>query len=300
MNKFYVRFKHFFINFKAYNRKETKFGIIMMILSSFIFSLTALIVKSLNHIPLMEIVFFRNLPTMILLPIILKKRGISLLGNNRILILVRSFFGCFGMICFFYTVTVLLLADATILQQLVPFFVFLLSGLFLKEKITYLNLFILFFTLFGALLVIKPGFRFDQFSMLIAIIGAVSVAIGQVTLRSMRHTENIFVIINYYAYTTGFISLIVLIFTRNFIFPKNSDIFILIVLGIIGILGQITLNISYRMALASIVSLFLFFQILFAILFGIIFFEEIPDMLSTFGAVIIFISVYYNYKLRLS
>lgn len=300
MKKFYVRFKHFFINFRACNTKKTKFGIIMMILSSLFFSLNASIVKSLDDIPLIEIVFFRSLPTMVLLPIIIKKNRIFLLGNNKILILVRCFSGGLGMICFYYTFTVLLLSDAMILNQLVPFFVVVFSIIFLKEKITFRNILVLIFVLFGALLVIKPGFRFNQFPIIIAIIAAMSVAIGQITLRSMRYTENIFVIINYYAYTTGIVSLIVLIFTKSFIFPKNSDISLLIIMGIIGILGQITLNISYRMALASIVSLYWFFQIIFACTFGIIFFGEIPDILSMLGAVIIFISAYYNYKLRFS
>ena len=50
-----------------YNQK-IQLGILMMIMASFFFSLMAPLIKRFNHLPLMELVFFRNLPTIFILP----------------------------------------------------------------------------------------------------------------------------------------------------------------------------------------------------------------------------------------
>lgn len=64
----------------------------MMIIASICFSLVAVMVKYIRHLPLMEIILFRNIPTMIIIPIILKKKGIPFFGNNKLVLLMRGFF----------------------------------------------------------------------------------------------------------------------------------------------------------------------------------------------------------------
>jgi len=49
-----------------YNQK-VQVGILMMIMASFFFSLMAPLIKNFNHLPLMELILFRNLPTILIL-----------------------------------------------------------------------------------------------------------------------------------------------------------------------------------------------------------------------------------------
>jgi drug/metabolite transporter (DMT)-like permease len=106
----------------------------------------------------MEITFFRNAPTMIIVPIILKKMNISFFGNNKPILWFRGFMGMFGMLAMFYTFTVMPLTDAITIQQLSPFFIFFLSGIFLKEKLSFRQVPLFLFAFWGGLLVINLAY----------------------------------------------------------------------------------------------------------------------------------------------
>jgi len=272
----------------------------MMVITSICFALMAVIVKYIKHLPLMEIILFRNIPTMMIIPIILKKRDISLFGNNKPVLLLRGFFGVIGMIGMFYTYTTMPLTDAVTIQRLSPFFIVILSGMFLKEKLYFQQIPIFILAFLGGLLVIRPGLRLDLFPAIIGLIAAISMAVAHVTLRHLRLTDHHLVIINYYAYISGLTSLIVLLFSKsNFNISKPNDLLILFLLGLIALVSQVTLTKAYQMAPASLVSLYTYSQIIFASIFSLLFFREIPSLLSLSGAALISISGYLNYKLRI-
>jgi len=267
-------------------------------ISSICFTLMAVMIKQVRHLPLMEIMLFRNIPTMIIIPIILIKTNISLLGNNKPILWLRGIMGTIGMLAMFYTFTVILLTDAMAIQQLRPFFVFFLSGIFLKEKLSLHQLPFFIFAFLGALLVIKPGLRIDMFPIIIALLAAVSTATVHVTLRYLRLTDHHLVIINYFAYISGIISLIMLFLQKTYKVPSLFDLFILILIGGIAFLAQIALTKAYQLSPASLVSLYTYSQIIFASIFDLIFFKEIPDIFSIIGASCIIISGYLNYRYK--
>lgn len=116
----------------------------------------------------------------------------------------------------------------------------------------------------------------------------------------MRLTDHHLVIINYYAYISGLLSLIVLVFSKNNLnIPTLNDLLILFLIGIIALVAQITLTKAYQIAPASLVSLYTYSQIIFAGIFSLLFFKEIPSLLSLSGAALIVISGYLNYRLRI-
>ena len=70
-----------------------KEGILLMIMAAFLFALMAFVIKLLDNIPLMEIVLFRNIPSMIIIPIIiLMKKDTPILGKNKTFLFLRGFF----------------------------------------------------------------------------------------------------------------------------------------------------------------------------------------------------------------
>jgi len=277
-----------------------KVGVFMMVITSICFALMAVIVKYLKHLPLMEIVLFRNIPTMIIIPIILKKKDIPLFGNNKLALLIRGFFGVIGMVGMFYTYTIMPLTDAVTIQRLSPFFIVIRSGIFLKEKLYFQQIPIFVLAFLGGLLVIRPGLRLDIFPAIIGLIAAISMAAAHVILRHLRLTDHHLVIINYYAYISGLLSLIVLVFSKNNLNVLTlNDLLFFFLIGIIALVAQITLTKAYQMAPASLVSLYTYSQIIFACIFSLLFFKEIPSLLTLIGASLIIISGYLNYKLRI-
>jgi drug/metabolite transporter (DMT)-like permease len=273
-----------------------KLGIFFIIISSFCFALIAAMVKQLRHLPLMEIVFFQNIPTMIIVPLILKKMHISIFGNNKPFLCFGGFLNVITELAKFYTFTVMLLADATTIQKLNPFFVFFLSGIFLKEKLSFRQIPLFLLAFLGGLLVIKPGFRVEMFPAMIALLAAISGSISQINLRYLRLTDHYLVITNYIAYIGDLVSLIILLLQKSFTVPSSSDLFMLILIGLVALAARISETKAYQMAQASLLSLYTYSQIIFVSLFGLMFFKEIPDLLSIMGASFIIISGYFNYQ----
>ena len=273
-------------------------GILMMIIATICFSLVAVMVKSLSYLPVMEIVFFRNIPTMLIIPLILKNKKISFWGNNKPLLLFRSLLSCFGVVSYFYTITVMVLTDAVTIKQLSPIFILLLASIFLGEKIDNKKIIIFALAFLGALLVVKPGFYLDIFPAVIALLGAIVTAGSHVAVRSLRLTDHPLVIVNYFGYSIGIISLGILFWQGNFIIPDAVSLVILLLMGLVGLAGQFALTKAYQKAPTKLISLYLYLQIIFGAILGILFFKETPDLFSIFGAFLIIICGYLNYKFK--
>jgi drug/metabolite transporter (DMT)-like permease len=271
----------------------------MMIIATICFSLMAAMVKFLSHLPVMEIIFFRNIPIMLIIPLMLKNKKISFWGNNKPLLLLRSLLSGFAVIAYFHTITVMVLTDAVTIKQLSPFFIILLASIFLGEKINFKKITIFVLAFLGALLVVKPGFRLDIYPAVIALLGAISTAGSHVAIRSLRLTDHPLVIVNYFGYSIGLISFGILLWQGNFIIPDALSLFVLLLLGLAGLGGQFTLTKAYQMAPTKLVSVYLYLQIIFGALLGVLFFKEIPDLFSIFGAFLIIVSGYLNYKLTI-
>ena len=71
---------------------------------------------------------------------------------------MRSIFGTMGVLCNFYAVDHLVLADASILNKMSPFFTVLFSWLILKEKVMPIQLSLIFGAFLGSIFVVKPTF----------------------------------------------------------------------------------------------------------------------------------------------
>jgi len=271
----------------------------MMTLASICFALVGVMIKFIENIPLMEMIFFRNLPSILILPLLLKNKNIPLRGENNPLLLLRCFFGFLSTVGFFYTFKTMTMTDAMTIRQLCPFFIIILAIIFLKERISLQRIPVFLLVFLGSLLVIKPGIRLEMFPAIVGILAAIFSAGAHVCLRNLRLTDHPLVIVNYFSFVSGLMALVILIWQKNFVIPDFISLINLTLLGLIALGLQIALTKAYQMAPASIVSLYTYSQIIFATLFGLLFFRELPDLLSMFGASLIIISGYLNYKLKI-
>lgn len=233
---------------------------------------------------------------MFMVPPVLRRNKISLLGNDKFLLITRCFLSGIIMACYFYTITSMKLTDAVTLKQLSPFFIILLSSMWLREKITLKQSLIFIFAFSGALLIVKPGFRLDILPAIIGIVGAMLTAGSHTAVRKLRLTDHPLVIVNYFGYIIGLSSLSILLFMGNFIFPDVFSLFILLLLGFFGLAGQFTMTKAYQLAPAKLVSLYLYLEIIFGTFLAFLFFKEIPDIYSVVGALLIVASGYLNFK----
>jgi len=274
-------------------------GILMMIFASICFALVGVMIKFIENIPLMEMIFFRNLPSILILPLILKNKNISLRGENKPLLLFRSFFGFLSTVGYFYTFKTMTMTDAMTIRQLSPFFIVMFAIIFLKEKVSPQRIPIFLLVFLGCLLVIKPGIRLEIFPAIVGVLAAIFGAGAHISLRNLRLTDHPLVIVNYFSFVSGLMALLILIWQNNFVVPDFISLMSLILLGLIALGAQIALTKAYQMAPASMVSLYTYSQIIFATIFGMFFFRELPDLFSIFGASLIIISGYLNYRVKI-
>jgi len=288
-------------HFENKNRtlKNYNFGILMMISSSFFLSLMAILVKSLKDFPIMEITFFRNLPTIVIVTMMLRSKKISIFGNNQNLLFVRSFFGITSQIGYFYTCTLLILSDAMAIRQLAPIFIFIFSVILLKEKYKYKQLLIFLVSFLGALFIIKPGIRVNFFPVFVGIFSAILLSGSYVVVRELRKSENALVIVNHLSWCICIFSLVGLIITRQFVLPNFFNYIQFMLLGLFGLVSQFTLTRAYQVVPASLVSLYMYTQIIFSCILDYFIFSDIPDLYSFFGTSLIIFSGYLNYSSRL-
>ncbi len=246
----------------------------------------------------MEIILLRNIPIMIIIPGMIKKVKVSPFGNNKPILWFSGLINVIGILASFYAFTAMPLTDAMTIKQLSPFFIFLLAGIFLKEKLSLQQIPFFIFAFLGGLLVIKPGFRIDIFPAMIALLAATFTAASHTTLRHLRLTDHYLVIINYRIYINSLVNLIILILLKSFKMPSPSDLLFLTLLGAVTLVAQITVTKAYQLAPASLISLYNYSQIIFASVFALLFFKEIPDIFSICGASFIIISGYLNYRYK--
>jgi len=229
------------------------------------------------------------------IPILIKKEKIPFLGNNKGLLILRSLFSGIGAMTYFYTAKVMILTDAVAIKQLSPFFILFMASIFLKEKINAAKITVFVLAFLGAILIIKPGFNLDIYPALVGLFGTIVTAAAHIALRRLRLTDHPLVIVNYFGYVIGLISLGILLWQGNFVIPDALSVLILFLLGLTGLGVQISFTKAYRLAPTNLVSFYLYLQIIFTAVIGVLFFKEIPGIYSILGASIIVISGYLNY-----
>ncbi len=286
-------------NHNSMNNK-TK-SLIYILLSSLSFAFMSVIVKDLNHVPVLQKVFFRNLVSLIITLFIIRKARVRLWGRpeNRKFLILRSLLGLSGVFLYFFAISNMNLADSSMLNKISPFFVTIFSFLFLREKIFKQQVLALIVVFAASLLIIKPEFKLSVLPALSGFLSAIFAGAAYTTVRFLGvRNEKPQVIVFYFS----LISVIVVLpfFLMNLNLPDFGTLIRLFLIGTFAAGGQFGLTYAYKYAKASEVSIYNYTNILFAGIMGFLIWKEIPDNLSMAGSIIIIAaSVYifmYNRK----
>ena len=246
--------------------------------------------KSLAHeIPSQETAFFRSfLNFLLLLPILLyKKRG--LLGVNKKMLFVRAVLGYAGLFLAFYSYSLGLLAESTILIKTSIIFTALWSSIFLKERFN-LKVFLLsLLGFFGAYLIIKPDpDHFISIAGLAALCSGFVIGLITITIRKLQETDDSLSIVFAFALWGSVFGAI--LSAPSFVIPNYSQSLVLLGIGTSGAIAQFLFTESFRFGPAASVQPFMYTEILFAIIIGNFFFGERIDYMTFIGAALIMLS----------
>ncbi len=260
-----------------------------MALSAFAFSVMALLVKVAgSRLPSSEIVFVRALIGLFLSFLLLRRRGLGLLGKRRGLLILRGVLGFIALSCFFYAVTKLPLGEVTILFYLHPLFTAVLATILLREAISIRLVGSTVLSLIGIALVTQPSFLFGgespipTFPMVLAIVGAFFSALAYITVRALSRTEEALVIVFYFPLVAVPASFPLLV--MDFVWPVGMEWGVLLLMGIFTQIGQITLTKGLAHETAGRATALSYLQVVFAVFWGALFFAEKIEPLTALGA----------------
>lgn len=260
-------------------------GILYVITAAFGFSMMSVFVHLAGDLPVFQKAFFRNVVALIFVTGIMLKRKIGFVPDKKNVpaLLGRSFFGTVGLLCNFYAIDKLVLADANMLNKLSPFFAIVFSIFLLSERPTLVQVLGVFAAFVGSAFIIKPSLGgYAVFPAIVGATGGMGAGLAYTFVRYLGGKgENSFRIIFFFS---AFSSLVCIPFMlADFAAFSLKSLIFLICAGISASVGQFGITKAYVCAPAKEISVYDYTQVLFAALFGFLIFGQIPDFLSVIG-----------------
>ncbi len=268
-------------------------GMRYMLASALVFSLMSLLVKVAGvGLPSQEIVLARGIVSLVLSYLLIRQAGVSLWGTRRGILVLRGSLGFIALSCFYFALTRLPIAEATVLHYSNPLFVALIAAWALRERLSLALIVVIVVGFLGVLLVTRPAFlfggaapRLDPLGVGVALVGAVVSAGAYVTVRKASRTEHPLVIVFYFPLITVPAALPMVV--PNFVWPRSWEWLVLLGVGVTTQIYQVLMTKGLSLEPAGRAMAVGYSQILFVVLWGLLFFGEFPDAWSIVGALLI-------------
>ncbi len=255
-----------------------------------------ILIKLIPDIPAMEIVFFRCVVSMVICFVIIRREKEDWLGNSRLLLFLRGIFGTTALYLFFITLQNVPLASGVTISYLSPIFTTIIAIFILKEKVFALQW--VFFLISIAGVMVMKGFdtRIPLTYLITGIVSGIFSALAYNMVRSLKGKEHPMVVVLHFQLVGVVVGLIATLFYWK---PPNAfEALVLLGIGLTTHLGQVFLTKALQAEAIAKVSILNYAGILYALVFGWLFFGE-TYALQTFVGIFLVItgvvfSVYYN------
>ena len=278
----------------------------------------ALVKVATQTISVFQIALFENAGIMsLLLLVFLPMRGTKFFHTERLgLQLLRALFFLISMFLFATALKHLLLADAVALVLVYPLLVTALSALVLGETVGPRRWAAVAIGFVGVLIIIRPGLTLIHWASFLALAAALMNALIQITTRMLGATEDNFTTM-FYAALVGTAGSLVAVaitpvgselneaysFSAKIIstFWPDDPMFFLVLSGLTlsTFIVAFTIFKAYQLATASFLAPFTYTDMVWAVIFGFVFFAEWPDAWTLVGAAILIAAgLYVVYRER--
>lgn len=239
-------------------------------------------------VPVMEILFFRNLFAFLPLAVWLScTGGWGALRTARPLgHLARSAIGIGGTICAFSAVAVLPLAEATGLSFTAPLFMAALSALVLGERVGWHRWAAVAVGFAGVVVMTGPSLAaISPRGALLALGGALGAAGAMIAIRKIGCTERSSTIVFYFTLLGVLVGGISLLFEWRT--PDAQSVAALAAAGMLGGVGQLLMTGAVRRARLAVIAPFDYSQLIWAGGIGFLIWDEAPGPRTLAGSAII-------------
>lgn len=251
------------------------------------FALMAALIKlaSESGVHLAEIVFWRQAVSLpILLGFALATGGLAQLGTKRPKAhALRAIYGIVGMILNFGAVVMLPLAEATTIGFTAPIFAVILSALLLKESVGIWRWSAVLAGFAGILIITQPGGNNIPIDgALVALGAAFMIALISIQIRDLSSTDKPLVIVFWFSAASVALMLPAVIIVHE---PLSMKQWLLLLgVGLTGTWGQVLITVALRLGKVSSVIVMDYSSLIWATLYGWLFFAVLPTASLWFGA----------------
>ena len=277
-----------------FSKSKEFVGILFAVAAYFSFSILDAFQKTavINH-SIFQLLFIKYIFTLLLSCSEAKRKNNYKFwqSNNVKLQVLRSFFSIIESGCFVLAFRYLSLADVHSIGSLTPVIIVALSALILKENVSPKIWIAIFVGFLGVLIILRPGLSIFDIKSLLPLMAAFFLGLYQVVTRKVSENDSTETSL-FYTSLIGFIVMSILAFVYWQPLTLNSY-FLFIGIGIFFSMGVYFQIIALSKARASIIQPFHYTLIFWAIILGYLVYDDLPNIPTIVGAIIIAASGIY-------
>jgi len=263
-------------------------GALWMLAAGLGFTLNGVLVKALGQqgLDAYQIAFFRAVVGLVAVLPFLWWIGFARLRTRHPWVhAFRVIFGAGAMVCGFYALTRLPLADVTALGFTTPLFATVLAVVFLREPVRWRRWTATALGFLGVVIMVRPGAGAFDPAAVVALGMAFGIAAALVLVKRLPAAESQIAMLFYFG--LGSVAITAGPAAAVWQPPSGPQVLLLIVMGLLGLGSQAMMIRAFRIGEASFVAPFDYGKLLAAGLLGFLVFAEVPDLWTLTGAAII-------------
>lgn len=270
-------------------------GMLWMLLSCVLLSGVAVLGRwaALEEAPTFQIVFLRLAFAIIAFLPLIAWRGAEILKTRHLkLYLVRVVIGLSGMTMWFAALAYITVGEVTAIGFLAPLVGTIGAALILRETVRWRRWTATLVGLLGALIILRPGVAETGVGAWLALGAAIGMGAAGVLIKALTGKDDPDKVVLITLCLQAPIAGIAAAFVWEPVSWKLWSIFA--GMGLVGMLGHITLTRAFRAADASLVMSLEFARLPFAVALGWALFGEFIDLWTWIGAGVIFAAALYT------
>jgi drug/metabolite transporter (DMT)-like permease len=263
-------------------------GVILAFLAYASFSMADALIKVIGpSVSVFEIAFFTT--SFSIIPAVLTTRGERWRDLYKLqypwLVHLRCATAIAGTACVMYAFTHIPFADVYAVGFLTPIVITMLGVMVLKEHVALHRWMLLVISFLGVVLVIRPGVRELELGHLAIFCAVFLAGITTIILRHIapreRRVSLVGIQVLYSALLNGALML------PSFVMPSLEQLAVFVGIGLLGGTGGLLVIAAAKRTPANLVAPVQYSQLIWAIVFGAVFFGEYPDYVAVIGLVIV-------------
>ena len=282
-------------------------GILLIFIGMFIVSFQDATFKYIySSVSLYEVYFIRTLVSFVIIVFYLKitNKPIIFYTHYPLLTIIRVTLFFFGFSSFYISLTIMPLATATALFFASPFLITIFAIFILKEQVGPRRWLAVIIGFIGVYVILNPNFNNFDYLSLTPVFTAFCYALSMIIIKKTSDKDDVYSQMFHFYILAIVISIIFYFYmgdgrfnnidhpASQFIFRKWFDnleftLPYMIFVGVIGASAFLCIFTAYRIASPAVISPFEYSILVWASLNGWLFFDEIPDVRTIVGMMLI-------------